>query len=680
MQIKKNRVMEISSNVSQFTNHDYDGDTMISVALHSKQAKEDFHELFVNNLVEFEHRDSLLFSYEHESIYAAYMLTKLMIDNINGNRCSTVKVKNFAELREKYITMEYIQAGNLIIDIEDIPISINGSRRAGLHLYEWLINRSMNDINWDESQPNGNINNLVNSEDYFEIYYQDRNLLNKKNLMNLTYSFWKKLEGTENEKQFYNWIHELNKLFLELGTIISDCNPSFKLEDFAVSSSEITKYKENLLQVEPYLAFHQNLVLFNNFIKPEVEKDSENILPRVFDSGARLKSVQLLKAASNTGIPTDIYGKAAPVNIKNSLLDGLTQKEYFGTGDSARLALMQRQDAIPKGGELQRKFFFSTGILNFRKDVEDCQEHLETKDRCYETLPVLNKSHLMSLRYRFYLNEETMLEAKIDGTEDHLIGTNIKLRSPIRCKTESFGICKTCFGTKQPSSKHVGASLGSYIAEGIIQSVLRTHHFGGAFITEEDKKISELFMRVKVRNGDTIIGNKEDIDYIRNFLDTKYPVGDIEFLITEKEENNELLDTQELKIIVKELPFNDDSVKILNGIVSLIDKNRDAAKGTLREISDIYSNLVEVITQNNILSIYFEMILSLLFYDENGILIRYSSDEIFKQVALKNVIEQLDPKLSIFYNFSNRAISNVYKAKFSKSTKHMYNDILDIYY
>ena len=661
MQIKKNRVMEISSNVSQFTNHDYDGDTMISVALHSKQAKEDFHDLFVNNLVEFEHRDSLLFSYEHESIYASYMFTKLMMDSINEDRCTAVEVETFQELRDKYITMENIQSCNLLITVKNLD--------KEMHLYEWLINRSMNDILWDEESDN------------FSFYYEDRKLLNKKNLMNMTYSFWKLLEGTSNEKQFYNWTHELNKLFLELGTVISECNPSFKLDDFAVSSPEITKYKENLLQVEPYLAFHQNLVLFDKFIKPEVEKDPENILPRVFDSGARLKSVQLLKAASNTGIPTDIYGKAAPVNIENSLLDGLTQEEYFGTGDSARLALMQRQDAIPKGGELQRKFFFSTGILNFRKDVENCQEGIPTKDRAYETLPVLNKSHLMSLKYRFYLNEETMLEEEITGNEDQLIETSIKLRSPIRCKTEGFGICKTCFGTKQPSSKHVGASLGSYIAEGIIQSVLRTHHFGGAFITEEDKRISEIFMRVQVKDGDTIIGNNDDIAYIRNFLDTKYPVGDIEFLVTEKEEQeDDLLYMQELKIIVKELPFNDDSVKILNGIVSLIDKNRDADKGTLREISDIYENLVEVITQNNILSIYFEMILSLLFYDEEGVLIRYSDDIVFKQVALKNIIEQLDPKLSIFYNFSNRAISNVYKAKFSKSTKHMYNDILDIYY
>lgn len=679
MQIKKNRVMEISSNVSQFTNHDYDGDTMISVALHSKQAKDDFHDLFVNNLVEFEHRDSLLFSYEHESIYASYMFTKLMMDSINDDKCTKVKVKNFAELREKYFNMDSIQACNLIIDIENIPISDNGPRREGLHLSEWVINRCLNDINWDEAQELSNIDPEILEENIFKFYYTDRALLNKKNLMNMTYNFWKKLEGTKDEKQFYNWVHELNKVFLELGTVISECNPSFKLDDFSVSSPEITNYKRNLLQVEPYLAFHQNLVLFDKFIKPEVEKDPENILPRVFDSGARLKSVQLLKAASNTGIPTDIYGKAAAVNIENSLLDGLTQEEYFGTGDSARLALMQRQDAIPKGGELQRKFFFSTGILNFRKDIENCQEDIATKDRAYETLPVLSKSHLMSLKYRFYLNEVTMEEDEIIGTETDLIGTDIKLRSPIRCKTEGFGICKTCFGTKQPSSKHVGASLGSYIAEGIIQSVLRTHHFGGAFITEEDKRISDIFMRVQVKDGDTIIGNSDDIAYIRNFLDTKYPVGDIEFVVTENpDQEDELLYIQELKIIVNELPFNDDSVKILNGIVSLIDKNRKDAD--LREVSDIYSNLVEVITQNNILSIYFEMILSLLFYDEEGVLIRYSNDVIFKQVALKNIIEQLDPKLSIFYNFSNRAISNVYKAKFSKSTKHMYNDILDIYY
>lgn len=679
MQIKKNRVMEISSNVSQFTNHDYDGDTMISVALHSKQAKEDFHDLFVNNLVEFEHRDSLLFSYEHESIYASFMFTKIMMESIDQNKCTTVKVKNFAELRSKYITMENIQNCNLIIDIEDIPISDNGPRRDGLHLFEWLINRSMNPVDWDESQPFSTADAHCPDENMFHCYYKDRSLLNKKNLMNMTYEFWKILEGGPHEKQFYNIIHELNKLFLEVGTIISVCNPSFKLDDFSVNSPEITKYKQNMLQVEPYLAFHQNLVLFENFIRPEVEKDPENILHRVFDSGARLKSVQLLKAASNTGIPTDIYGKAAPVNIENSLLDGLTQEEYFGTGDSARLALMQRQDAIPKGGELQRKFFFSTGILNFREDVEDCQVNVPQKDKVYETLPVLNKSHLMSLKYRTYLNETTMKEEIIEGHETHLIETSIQLRSPIRCKTEGFGICKTCFGTKQPSSKHVGASLGSYIAEGIIQSVLRTHHFGGAFITEEDRKISEIFMRVDVSNGDTITGKSDDINYIMNFLNTKYPPGDIEFSVTEKEDQDDDLHyMQELKIIVKELPFNDDSVKILNGIVSLIDKNRKDAE--LRDIADIYSNLVEVITQNNILSIYFEMILSLLFYDEEGILIRYSNDEVFKQVALKNIIEQLDPKLSIFYNFSNRAISNVYKAKFSKSTKHMYNDILDIYY
>jgi len=668
LQIKRNRVKEISSNVSQFTNHDYDGDTMISVALHSKQAREDFHDHFVNNLVEFEHRDSLLFSYEHESIYASYMYTKIMLDNIENNECTKVTVKDFAELREKYINIEDISAGKLIINIEQLPIQGN---EDGLHLTEWLINRSLNDTEWDENQEVHN--EEVHIDDKFKVYYTNRVALNKKNLMKMTYDFWKKIEFTKDKNQFYNWVHELNKLFLEVGTVISSCNPSFKLDDFSVRSDAIEEYKKNMIQVEPYLAFHQNLVLFENFIRPEVEKDKENILDKVYDSGARLKSVQLLKAASNTGIPTDIYGKAFPRNIENSLLDGLTQEEYFGTGDSARLALMQRQDAIPKGGELQRKFFFSTGILNFRIDIEDCQEDISHENKSYEKFTILDKDHLMSLKYRWY--DAGTEERELTGTETELIGTDIKLRSPIRCKTHGFGICKKCFGSKQPTSKHVGASLGSYIAEGIIQSVLRTHHFGGAFITEEDREISKIFMRSTVVGGDSIVGAPEDIDYIKGYLAKKYPNEEHITLDTheDKENNKEVL-----TITVNELPFNDDSVKILNGIVSLIDKNRK--DDALRSINDIYGNLVEVITQNNILSIYFEMILSLLFYDEDGLLIRYSDKEIVKQVALKNVIEQLDPKLSIFYNFSNRAISNVYKAKFSEGTTHMYNDILDIYY
>ena len=84
-----------------------------------------------------------------------------------------------------------------------------------------------------------------------------------------------------------------------------------------------------------------------------------------------------------------------------------------------------------------------------------------------------------------------------------------------------------------------------------------------------------------------------------------------------------------------------------------IKQTLDREKTALINPTELFTLLQEVIEQNNILSVYLELIISLLYYDEDGILYRYSNKEISNQVALKNIIEVLDPKLGIFYNFSN---------------------------
>lgn len=665
MEIRKNRVMEISNLVSALHNLDYDGDNMIAGALHSEEAKHDFAHIFVNNNIEFEQRDSLLFDWEHESIYAAFMYTKIAEERKKNT--ITVEVNDFAELREKYINFESISENEISIYIENLD--------KELTLADWLINRCLNPIDWNESDTNFMI-------------YQNGIILNKKNLNKLIWTFYKDLKKQNRQTEFWNTSHELDKFLMEIGTTIDYCNPSFDLNDFAVHSSEITEYKENLIQNEPYLAFHQNMVLFENYVGPEVKKNDDNILHKVSESGARLKSVQLLKAASNTGIPTNIYGKSKPRNIEHSLLDGLTQQEYYETGDSARLALMQRQDSIPRGGELQRKFFFSTGILHFEEGIEDCQSDVPILERKTITITIQDKAHLRSLNHRYFINEDfdepDIFYVDIETDElfyknyfDSMIGRSFRFFSPQKCQVPNFGICKTCMGRKTPTSKHVGASLGSYIAEGIIQSVLRAHHFGGAFITEIDKTVLEILKNSKITTeaDKTIIDTTEaNCLELKKYLFTKYKENDLEIKIV-KDGNFSSL---ELKVI--NLPYNDDSVKILSSIVSLIDKNRKDDK--FIESNEIYNSLVEVITQNDLLSVYFEMILSLIFYDEDDNICKYSDKPATSQIALKNIIEKLDPKLSIFYNFSNRAIANVYKNKNSdlSEIKHMYNELLEMYY
>ncbi len=650
MIIGSNQVIEKSNLTSRFDNHDYDGDSISAFSLHSNQAKSDFKHAYVKNLVEFEHLDELLIDYEHEAIYSAYMLTLKASENSEDS-------DQISELRDiKFIAQDFKDHPGLQVSVVDF--------NKKMTLVEAAINYSLLTPIKHE---------LIEMDAYHVLYsIQEDGLLTKKNLTKLTNKYWKLVQDLN---KFYNreainfWdgIHELDKFFLEMSAVVSYCSPSFDLQDFVVSSPEITDFKKNLIKVEPFIAFHQNMLLFEK-ISEAISKQPDNILNLVFNSGARLKSVQLLKAASNTGIPTDIYGKAFADNIENSLLDGLSPKEYFLTGDSARLALAQRQEAIPKGGELQRKFFFTIGTLKLDREVDDCGT---TK---YFDMLVKNKSHLELLNHRWYVNPKTGQEEIIDINDESIIGQTIQIRSPITCKHSDYKICGKCLGNKHPSSVNLGSLVGAALSEGIIQSVLRAHHFGGAFIATENHNLFVVLRRSEFIGPDTIICSREDAAFIKEYLYEIYSEEEqeVEFLETENE------DRINLKIHVNELPFNDDSVKVLNRIVGLIDRNRDAA--SLIQPSSLYDQLEIVIEQNGILSSYLELILSLLYYDEDGVLYRYSDKDPTAQVALKNIVELLDPKLSIFYNFSNRIISKIYNKKVDRSIPHMYYDLIDIYH
>ena len=654
MEVLNNRVIEVNDLLSRFFNHDHDGDSMIALAIHSKQARQDaLNNMFVKKITEFIHMDELLIDYEHETIYSSYMLSYEARKEFN-RLIKTEDHEDLKELNNETIESinydQFISLYNLFYK-GGIPIAkINGKP---ISFFELIINKILGTID------------LENKEILYT--FEKYGLLKKKTLNKLTYDFYKKLEKKGRKEEFWDIIHIFNKFFLEAGTRLNAGIASFDYEDFAVHSEKIENYKNNLIQNEPFLAFHQNLILFEDYVMPEIENNEYNFLNTLYESGARLKSVQLLKAASNFGIPTDIYGRAFPINIKNALLDGLTPEEYFISGDSARLALAQRQDAIPKGGELQRKFFFGTGILKQEKEIDDCAQVKEV--RYFETL-IPNKDILKTLKYRWYLDEETGEEKLIQGDEENLIGKTIKLRSPITCGLPDYKVCKKCLGEKRPETANLGAPIGQFLSEAIIQSILRTHHFGGAFLADVDETLKTILKKVEIKAENDlteIIGVEAEINYIEDYLNSKYKDG----LELEKEESNGKM---KLSIKVLSLPFSEDAVKLLRETTAIIDKNSSSI-----DMKQSFLKLAEISAYNGILNIYFELVLSLLFYDEDNILYRYSDKEPIKQLALKDVIENIDPKLTIFYNFSNKTIQKIFSTKNTFKVDHMYRDLIDIY-
>ncbi len=629
MKILNNMVMHLNSLNAKRFNSDHDGDSLGCYTVHSEQAKYDARKYMTPKAnIQHEHNLELVDTLEHESIQAAYMLTLMGWKNFDINANGKIIIASLKELPIKF---------DIIMNAPNTPV-FNEEENITLPYNAMLINFAL---------------------DVEECIYTDK-VLNKKNLMELI----KVLYDFSGDEVFHDKLHNFNKFLLEASTIVEYCNTSFDLNHFALQDKTITDFKKTLIH-EPYTGFHQNQQLFDTHVKALISKDENNILTNVFNSGARIKNVQLLKAASNNGIPTDINGKAFKENIGNSLLDGLTEREFFMTGDSARLALAQRQDSIPKGGELQRKLYFITGFLKLSHET-DCGSDQ------YLKIEVTDKHHLTSLYGRWYKTDdnETLRFVRLD--DNKLIGTWIYLRSPHQCKSKNYQICDRCFGMKKPTSDNLGAAIGAYIAESIIQSVLRTHHFSGAFITNIRPEFLAIINKLQFQSPNIIKGSQEDVAEYSDYLLENY-YGPADFEIIKKSKDTYMID-------IINLPHNDDSVKKLQIITSYIDKNRKESE--LLSPEEIYNFLKnEIIMPNDILSIYVELLISILFYDEDGIMIRYSDKPIYQQIALKNVVAHIDPKMSFFYGFNDGKISDCYDSDIRiTNLDHMYQDLTDVYY
>lgn len=653
---KYQKVLRTNTTYAQAFNLDYDGDSLSAYAIQSKQAKEESWDASLGNTknVRFEHNDSLIHDPEHESIYACWALTDAAVytnERINnGEEYEQLVYETLDDFKFTWKTLnncgpthrnnpDKFNKDNILVQINKIETLDGKIVSINLPIQIMAINKAIG---------------------YLGIGVVER--YPKKKTRKLV-----KLILDTRENQFYDIFHSFNKFLLWTSTAVGYANPSFDLEDFKITSQTITDYKSTLIN-EPFIGFHQNWVLFTEVVRKEIEKNPTNSLYRVFESDARIKSVQLLKAGSNGGFPTDIYGKAFENNIKNSLLDGLTPDEFYLSGNSARLALAQRQEAIPQGGELQRKFYWSTGFLKANK-TKDCGSQR------YLKLLVKNKSHLNILKERWYKDGNELVLIK--GDEEELIGQHIMIRSPIYCESSSFGICKTCLGNKTPTSAALGAAIGSYIPESIIQSVLRTHHFSGAFITDIQDEIIELINRNRFESPNKFFTSSvDDVKKIQEYYKEMYPEENhIKLDLINTTETGEM----EFEIKINELPFNDDAVKILNGIVGIIDKERSTKKGNFMPIEEMYELLHKEIG-DGIISLYFELLISLLYYDENNVILRYSDNEPVNQISITKVIYMLDPKLILFYTFSYNAITHILRDKDKElGGIHMYNQLLSKY-
>ncbi|MGD2071991.1 MAG: hypothetical protein PVG65_00670 [Candidatus Thorarchaeota archaeon] len=196
----------------------------------------------------------------------------------------------------------------------------------------------------------------------------------------------------------------------------------------------------------------------------------------MIESGARGSWDQVKQLILTRGFISNFDGEILPLPIKHSLLDGLSEEEFFYSTYGCRKGLLDVALNTGTSGYLSRKLIFTCANLQISEDVEDCG----TAD-CLE-VDVKNKRKASMLVDRWKKTSKDGYELITEENYENNVGKVIKIRSPILCKSPK--ICKKCYGElyKVLNSRFIGIIAAQTLGERSTQLVLRTFHTSGAAI------------------------------------------------------------------------------------------------------------------------------------------------------------------------------------------------------
>ena len=195
----------------------------------------------------------------------------------------------------------------------------------------------------------------------------------------------------------------------------------------------------------------------------------------MIESGARGSWDQVKQLVLARGFISNFDGEILPLPIKNSLVDGLTQEEFFYSTYGCRKGLLDVALNTGTSGYLSRKLIFTCANLQIDENNDDCG----TTDTLEVNVTSLRKARMLVNRWCLSEDGKTLFQITHDNYKD-VLGKIIQIRSPILCKTPR--ICKKCYGDlyKNLNSRFIGILAAQTLGERGTQLVLRTFHTSGS--------------------------------------------------------------------------------------------------------------------------------------------------------------------------------------------------------
>ena len=525
---------------------------------------------FLKNSLTYDQDTSFLATVRHEALYASFVLTKQQFDKDNIICDDLESLDDLPENFNLWNTCLSRAVKMKTGEIYSYGICLF-NKFCGFN--KVLINKSIGKKGTNEI--NENMYNYFNKD--IEKYY--------KALTNL-------------EKQLFFFISSTSH------------TPSLDIEEMADLKDDLTdRIFKQLPNNNIKLGYHIVEALTNRCIE---RMDENSGLYKLFKSGSRFSRAQLARSAITIGYSADANNVVIKRPIKSSLLEGLTEDQYFRVAPATRKSIKDKSRHTPSSGYLERTLVMALSMIEF--DLDDCEtdNHLE--------FIVMSNEHAKTLIGKYYCDpsEQDIVWKELDlKTATSYINKMIRVRSPMTCVNKNFKICRKCFGTKQLTTKYVGIVAGQLITERLTQLTLRTFHESGRAILPMDNEIVKFFEEHLIDVQTTLDSNTNQEETTLKFDTDQFPIQ--LFNTVSKPQLSSIYGLKSVKD--KTITFTEDHYTIYNqDVISVVTDIKNilrqgpvttsvvpyyiALMTALLQVGNLYSSFVEILFANMFVTDY----------------------------------------------------------------------------
>lgn len=374
---------------------------------------------------------------------------------------------------------------NADFDGDQMAIYIPVTEEAKKEAQKMLITNNLS------SPANENLSTLPSQDIVLGMYFLTSEKNNKKGveLFNSCFpSDYKKITGPVDKKKLISILTDVkNKYDNEVSKKVLD---NVKRLGFKYSTLKGVTMSLDDFKVDQAMQIKSSIYKIQNIREQLTRLANDDITSclknnfryaHVIESGARGSWDQVKQMILTRGFISNFDGEIIPKPIHSSLLDGLTEEEFFLSTYGCRKGLLDVALNTGVSGYLSRKLIFTCVNLELDYDLDDCG----TTD--YLPVYVKNKRKARMLVDRYHLLDNKLQEITKDNCLS-FVGKTVLLRSPILCTSNK--ICKTCYGKlyNTVKSRFIGVIAAQTLGERGTQLVLRTFHTSGSAVIKGEQQ------------------------------------------------------------------------------------------------------------------------------------------------------------------------------------------------